>query len=130
LSLPLTIQSEHEANNFGENAKEMYRLKRQVEIKRQLYDELTERYEMAQLTGSLGVFEQNKRVKIIDLPFTPSMKSNMPTFIFILAGFAAGIGLGIGLAIVFELFDSSIKRKDEIEDILGVPVITVIPKMS
>ncbi|ULN62865.1 Wzz/FepE/Etk N-terminal domain-containing protein [Vibrio gigantis] len=126
----MIFELENKANNFGENAKEMYRLQRDVNIKRQLYDELTERYEMAQLTGSLGVFEQNKRVKIIDLPFTPSMKSNMPTFIFIVAGLIAGIGLGIGLAVVFELFDSSIKRRDEVEEILGVPVITVIPKMS
>ncbi|WP_215405993.1 GumC family protein [Vibrio gigantis] len=126
----MIFELENKANNFGENAKEMYRLQRDANIKRQLYDELTERYEMAQLTGSLGVFEQNKRVKIIDLPFTPSMKSNMPTFIFIVAGLVAGIGLGIGLAVVFELFDSSIKRRDEVEEILGVPVITVIPKMS
>ena len=108
----------------------MYRLQRDVKIKRQLYDELTERYEMAQLTGSLGVFEENKRVKIIDLPYTPSIKSNMPTFLFVIAGLVAGIGLGIGLAILFELFDSSVKRKSEIEDILNVPVLTVIPKMN
>ncbi|NOH33144.1 GumC family protein [Vibrio chagasii] len=126
----MIFELEHKANNFGDNAKEMYRLQRDVKIKRQLYDELTERYEMAQLTGSLGVFEENKRVKIIDLPYTPSIKSNMPTFLFVIAGLVAGIGLGIGLAILFELFDSSVKRKSEIEDILNVPVLTVIPKMN
>ena len=126
----MIFELEHKANNFGDNAKEMYRLQRDVKIKRQLYDELTERYEMAQLTGSLGVFEENKRVKIIDLPYTPSIKSNMPTFLFVIAGLVAGIGLGIGLAILFELFDSSVKRKSEIEDILNVPVLIVIPKMN
>ncbi|MBW3697800.1 chain-length determining protein [Vibrio sp. T187] len=126
----MVFELENKANHFGENAKIMYRLQRDVQIKRQLYDELMERFEMAQLTGSLGIFEQNKRVKIIDLPFNPSGPSNLPSIIFILAGFIGGIALGSGLAVVIELFDSSVKRQDEIEAILETPVITVIPKLS
>ena len=126
----MIFELENKANNFGQSAKEMYRLQRDVQIKRQLYDELVERYEMAQLTGSLGVFEQNKRVKIIDLPYTPSIPSNMPSFIFAIAGLIAGVGFGIGLAILFELFDSSVKGSAQVEQVLGIPVITVIPKMN
>ncbi|MGC9404009.1 GumC family protein [Vibrio genomosp. F10] len=126
----MIFELEQKANNFGDNAKALYRLQRDVQIKRQLYDELVERYEMAQLTGSLGVFEENKRVKIIDLPYTPSRPSNLAPVFFILAGLIAGIALGCGLATVTELFDTSIRRKDQLEDLTGIPVITIIPKVG
>lgn len=121
---------EQEANRFGDNAKTMHRLVRNAEIKRQLYDELIQRYEMAQLTGSLGVFEQNKRVKIIDLPYTPSRPANLPAIVFVIAGLVAGIGFGAGVALLIELFDSSIRRKDEIEAITQAPVLTHIPRIK
>lgn len=123
----MIFELEQKANNFGSNAKELYRLQRDVQVKRQLYEELVERYEMAQLTGSLGAFEHSKRVKIIDLPYAPSLPSNMPSIIFIVAGLFAGIALGIGLATLLEVFDTRVRRRDEVEQILGVPVITTIP---
>ncbi|MGY5612708.1 GumC family protein [Vibrio brasiliensis] len=126
----MIVQLEQEANKFGDNAKTMHRLVRNAEIKRQLYDELLQRYEMAQLTGSLGVFEQNKRVKIIDLPFTPSRPANLPIIIFVIAGFVAGIALGSGVATLIELFDSSVRRKSEIESITKAPLLTQLPKIK
>ncbi|MGF1720988.1 Wzz/FepE/Etk N-terminal domain-containing protein [Vibrio kyushuensis] len=126
----MIFELEQKANNFGDNAKALYRLQRDVQIKRQLYDELVERYEMAQLTGSLGIFEQNKRVKIIDLPFSPSGPSNLPSIVFVIAGIVAGIALGCGLATIVELFDTSVRRKDQLEELTGVPVITIIPKID
>lgn len=126
----MITELEQEANRFGDNAKAMDRLARNVEVKRQLYDELIQRYEMAQLTGSLGIFEQNKRVKIIDLPYTPSRPANLPIIVFIVAGMVAGIGLGCGIAVLIELFDSSIRRKEEIEQITNAPLLTQIPKIK
>ncbi|GAK86827.1 polysaccharide biosynthesis chain length regulator SypO [Vibrio ponticus] len=123
-------QIEQDAQSFGNTAKTMRRLERDAKLKRQLYDELLQRYEMAQLTGSLGVFEQNKRVKIIDLPYTPNTPSNLPTMIYVLAGLVGGLGLGVGLAIIFELSNSAVRTADQIARSTGYQVITAIPCIS
>ncbi|GAL34871.1 polysaccharide biosynthesis chain length regulator SypO [Vibrio maritimus] len=117
------------AKNYGSNAKQLLRLQRDVTLKRELYDELVERYEMAELTGSLGIFEQNKRVKVIDLPYTPSSSTNLPAIVFAILGVIAGIALGVGTAIFLELFDTTIRRRQQLED-AKLPVITAIPKIS
>ena len=121
---------ELQANKFGDNAREIFQLQSDVKVKRQLYDELIQRYEMAQLTGSLGIFEQNKRVKIIDLPYTPSAPANLPVIIFIAAGLFAGIGLGCGIATVIELFNTSVRSPNELEALTGSQVIAIIPKIK
>ncbi|MBY6197887.1 GumC family protein [Vibrio hangzhouensis] len=118
------------ARNYGSNSKQLLKLQRDVTLKRQLYDELVERYEMAQLTGSLGIFEQNKRVKVIDLPYTPSSPTNIPPTVFAVLGLLAGIALGIGTAIVLELFDTTIRRREQLALTAGVPVVTAIPKIE
>lgn len=117
---------EQKTRGFGDNVKQIFRLQRNVELKRQLYEQLLERYEMAELTGSLGVFEQNKRVKIIDLPYTPSAPANLPAVVFVVAGLIGGAALGIGLAVVLELFDSTIRNVHDIQQVTLIPVMGVI----
>ncbi|MCE4936429.1 GumC family protein [Aliivibrio fischeri] len=118
---------ELQASAFGQNEKVLYQLQRDLTLKRELYNDLVERFEMAKLTRSLGVFEQEKRVKIIDRPYTPSGPSNLPIILYAIAGIVGGIGLGVGMAVIAELCDTSIRRKDEIKALNPAPVLSRIP---
>lgn len=126
----MIAEIESSTAQYGDKVKQIYRLQRDVEMKRALYEELLQRYEMAQLTGSLGSFEENKRVKVIDLPYTPSTPSNLPAVVFVAAGLIGGIGLGVGLTIVVELFDSTLRNPDDITRYTKVPVISTLPRMQ
>ncbi|MFL0805345.1 MAG: hypothetical protein K6L81_16660 [Agarilytica sp.] len=116
--------------SFGAKENQLVRLERDLNVKRDLYEEILKRYEMAQVTGSLGKFEQSKRIKIIDRPFTPSSPANMHVLIYILAGAVAGIIFGLGLSVVFEAADTTIRYKNHLEEITGVPVVSRIPPLS
>lgn len=114
---------------FGRNESEIYKLERDLRVKRELYENLLERREMAEVMGSLGKFEYGKRIKIIDLPYIPSNSSNMPVMLFLLIGLIGGVFLGIGLAVVIELSDSSIRYRDQLEELTGLTVLGRIPPM-
>lgn len=114
---------------YGEQEKNLSKLQRDLKVKRELYDELLQRYEMARVTGSLGVYEQEKRIKIIDRPFTPSYPTNFPIIVFFIGGLVAGIILGFGLALLFELTDSTLRTRYQIEELLNVPVLSRIPPL-
>jgi polysaccharide chain length determinant protein (PEP-CTERM system associated) len=112
---------------YGKNASQLSKLERELVIKRDLYDDILLRYEKANISASLGVFEHDKRVKIIDRPFTPLSPSNHPLILFIISGLIAGLLLGCGLAIILELSDNSLRSNEKLEAITGVPVLSRIP---
>ena len=115
---------------FAKHEQMLLKLERDLNVKRKLYDELLERYEMARVTGSLGKFEQTKRVKIIDQPFTPTAPTNLPPVVFIIGGIFGGLSLGIGLATMLELMDNSIRRREQVEKLIGVPVLSRLPPIT
>lgn len=98
-------------------------LKREVDTNRQLYDGLLQR--LKQVGVSSGVVTNN--LSIVDaaeppiFPYKPSLRSN------IVMGLGIGLVLGLALVMLLEYMDDSIRRPDDVEKVLGLPVMGVIP---
>lgn len=121
---------EKNVSNNGETENEHSKLERDLKIKRGLFDDLFLRHENALITRSLSIFERDKRIKIIDQPFTPTNPDNLPLYIFFISGLFAGIFIGNSLALLLEITDTSLRYNRQLEKLTGVTVLSRIPPVS
>lgn len=113
----------------GAMESKLQHLRRELKVKSDVYNKLTERVEMARLTGALGRFEAPERVKIIDEPTVPSRPSSLPLIIYVLAGLMAGCSAAVGAVVLSEVTDSTLRRRDQVQAVTGVPVVTRVPSL-
>lgn len=121
------LELEKSVSAFGEHERRLKGFEQIISVKRKTFDDLSNRHQKAQLTGALGRSEENERVKVIDPPFRPGGPSNPSLILFFATGIVGGVMLGLGLAITAELLDTTIWRRDTLQQITGVPVLTRIP---
>ena len=119
-----------DASKLGALEKRLNELTRDLSVKRNLYEELLERQEMARITGALGTFEKEKRIKIIDLPYTPVIPITASPFVFLIAGLIGGLFFGMGCATISELSDQSVRYKQDVLDNFDLEVLTRIPQVK
>jgi len=62
-----------------------------------------------------------EKAEVSDFPAKPRVGQNMAIAV------AVGLALGVGLAFLIEYLDTSVKTLQDIEAVLGVPVLAVIP---
>lgn len=103
----------------------------QVEVatRRELLDELLKRQSETEVALRIqGNRESNVRVVdealVPPAPYHPSLKRSVSM------GLAAGLLLGLGGAFLLEFMDRSIKSADEVERLLGLPVLAVVPDLD
>jgi polysaccharide biosynthesis transport protein len=105
---------------------DMNLLKREVDTNRQLYDSLLQRFKELGVSGNIV----SNNVSVVDaaepslFPFKPNLLANL------LVGVVAGVLLGAAIVVALEVMDDSIKYPDEVERVLGLPLMGVIPKLN
>lgn len=99
-------------------------LKREFDTNQQLYDNLLQHLKDA--TVSAGLRATN--IHVVDpalpppAPVRPKKKQN------IAMGLLGGLAVGVILALLAEVLDSSVKSPEDIERLISVPTLAVIPK--
>ncbi|UTV26735.1 GumC family protein [Photobacterium atrarenae] len=114
-------------SEFAELEKSLKSLERNFDVKEKIYNRLLERYEMAQVTGELGRFEEQDKLKIIDIPYTPTQPTNWPWWISFILGIVGGLGLGLSMTTLMVLTDTRIYATEQVQRITRTAVLGRIP---
>jgi capsular exopolysaccharide synthesis family protein len=105
---------------------DMNLLKREVDTNRQLYDSLLQRFKELGISGNIV----SNNISVVDsaepslFPHKPNLLANL------LVGLVVGVLLGAAIVVALEVMDDSIKYPDEVERVLGLPLMGIIPKLN
>jgi capsular exopolysaccharide synthesis family protein len=110
-----------------DKALQLIRLQREVSMQEALYSQLKTKYQETLILESGKVQE----VTIVRPALIPGAPFNIPSRGMIVAtGLVMGLIIGMVLAFGIEVFDTSMGTIEDVENLLGVPVLGVIPHMA
>ncbi|MFN0171190.1 MAG: GumC family protein [Bryobacteraceae bacterium] len=101
-------------------------LKREVDTSRQLYQGLLNRMKEAEVSAGLRA----SNIRVVDPAETPKLPVRPKTPLNLVLGLLFGLGLGIGYAFLEEHLDNSVKNPDEVDRLLRLPTLGVIPAFA
>jgi tyrosine-protein kinase Etk/Wzc len=117
-------QLREENKRLPEKALQLVRFQREVDLQASLYTQLKEKYQETLIQESSKVEE----VSIVKPAVPPNMPSNIPSKLIVVGtGLVMGLIIGIVFAFLAEIFDTSMGRIEDVEELLQVPVLGVIP---
>ncbi len=118
-----------EARDLSQVSVEYNHLQMEIDASRLLQDDLLRQLSKSDLNARMSG-ERETNVRVIDTalpptsPYRPSLQQNL------FVGMAGGLVLGIGLILLVHFLDRTVKTAEELERLLELPVLTVIPDIS
>ena len=107
-------------------AEEEMRLSRRVDALASLGDELRKDFQRARMAEEVEAGD----VDVVDLADVPTAAVFTGSAIRLALGVVLGLLLGLVLAYLFEALNTSIRRPEDLEAVLHVPGLAVIPRIS
>jgi len=128
LAAELTRQKS-DAMQLNSAAVEYNNLKVEVSTRRSLLDELVRKQSETEVASRLqGTHDSNivvvDRALVPGGPYRPSLRRNLGL------GIVLGLGLGLGFVFFVEYLDRSVKTSEDVDRILGLPLLAVIPDVG
>lgn len=105
-------------------------LTRDYQSSLEFYNTLLKQRDLAAMATDLEKQQQSEQFTILDPASFPDRPSfpNLPKFI--LGGFGGGLALGLSLTLLFEVRDTSVRSDKDIEALLHLPVLAVVPVLT
>ena len=112
-----------ESNQLAEKLVQFHILEHDAESNKQLYDGLLQKLKEAGITAGL----RSSNIRVVDPALIPSAPAGPQRAKNILMSILVGLVGGIGLALFREYLDNTLKSPDDIESLVGLPSLAVVP---
>jgi polysaccharide biosynthesis transport protein len=119
----LLTQQEQLVNVVSQKSIHYNLLKRDVDTNRGLYDGVLQRMKEAQVSAGLRA----SNIRVVDPSEVPDSPAKPRVMLNLALGFLLGTGLGVGLAFVQEYLDNTLKTPEEVESLLRLPSLGILP---
>ena len=99
-------------------------LVREVETDRALYESVLTRMKVTNVPK--GIWEND--IRVIETPFVSTKPAKPAKLKILVLALLGGCVLGCGLVVGTDMTDSSIRSVNQVEEVLGLPVLTLVPR--
>jgi polysaccharide biosynthesis transport protein len=119
-------QQKAEVNQMSERMVQYSILRREAEANKALYDGLLTKLKEAGISAGL----RSSNIRVVDPAMVPTYPSRPSKTRNIALSFLVGLVGGIGLALLREYMDNTVKSPDDIEALVRLPSLAVVPAFS
>ena len=105
-------------------------LTRDYQTALEFYNELLKKRDQSTMAMDLERRQQGEQFQVLDPANLPDQPSFPKMNLFIPGGFGGGLALGLGLALFFEMQDTSLRSERDVESLLHLPVLAMVPAIK